>query len=61
MTPGTCCVLFSRHECHGLPQVIKGDIPDFSAVGFEGLAHSVICNVDEYCNPVIFDIVKPAA
>ncbi|KAK0750097.1 hypothetical protein B0T18DRAFT_428114 [Schizothecium vesticola] len=59
--PGTCCVLFSRHECHGLPQVIKGDVPDFLAVGFEGLAHSVICNVDEYCNPVILDIVKPAA
>ncbi|KAK1833432.1 hypothetical protein QBC39DRAFT_254622, partial [Podospora conica] len=58
VSPGNCCVLFSRHECHGLPQVIKGEVRDFSAVGFEGLAHSVICNVNEYCNPVILDIVK---
>ncbi|KAK3362005.1 hypothetical protein B0T24DRAFT_652551 [Lasiosphaeria ovina] len=54
-TPGNCCVLFSRQECHGVAQVVKGDIPDFFAVGYEGQAHSVVCNVEEYCNPNIID------
>ena len=50
-TPGNCCVLFSRPECYGLPQVVNGSIDNLAAVGYEGLAHSVMCNVDEYCNP----------
>ncbi|KAK3320196.1 hypothetical protein B0T19DRAFT_468426 [Cercophora scortea] len=50
-SPGTCCVLFSRPECFGLPQMVTGDIDDLAAVGYEGLAHSVVCGVDEYCNP----------
>ncbi|KAK0610538.1 hypothetical protein B0T17DRAFT_544870 [Bombardia bombarda] len=50
-TPGSCCVLFSRPECHGLAQVVKGDIPNLGTVGFAGQAHSMVCNIDEYCNP----------
>ncbi|KAK1753403.1 hypothetical protein QBC47DRAFT_362307 [Echria macrotheca] len=50
-TPGNCCVLFSKPECYGLPQLVKGAIDDFFAVGYVGMAHSVMCNVDEYCSP----------
>ncbi|KAK4162347.1 hypothetical protein QBC43DRAFT_266452 [Cladorrhinum sp. PSN259] len=48
--PGSCCVLFSRHQCQGVPQVVKGNITDFSAVEYSGMAHSVVCEVPEYCN-----------
>ncbi|KAK3690157.1 hypothetical protein B0T22DRAFT_379185 [Podospora appendiculata] len=50
-SPGACCVLFSRPECFGLPQMITGDVGDLAAVGYDGLAHSVVCGIDEYCNP----------
>ncbi|KAK4452170.1 hypothetical protein QBC34DRAFT_273797, partial [Podospora aff. communis PSN243] len=50
-SPGNCCVLFSRPECHGLAQLLKGAVDDFSSVGYEGMAHSFICNVGAYCNP----------
>ncbi|KAK0611042.1 hypothetical protein B0T14DRAFT_317906 [Immersiella caudata] len=54
-TPGNCCVLFSRPECFGLPQVVKGAINDFSPMGYEGMAHSVMCNVAAYCSPASTD------
>ncbi|KAK4229204.1 hypothetical protein QBC38DRAFT_472871 [Podospora fimiseda] len=49
--PGNCCVLFSRHQCQGQPQLVKGNITKLSTVGYKGLAHSVVCNVAEYCDP----------
>ncbi|KAK3367508.1 hypothetical protein B0H63DRAFT_455602 [Podospora didyma] len=58
-TPGNCCVLFSRHECYGLPQVVKGDIPNLGAVGYLGQPHSVVCNVAEYCDPNRMDRLIP--
>ncbi|KAK3989738.1 hypothetical protein QBC44DRAFT_290601 [Cladorrhinum sp. PSN332] len=48
---GTCCVLFSRHQCQGQAQLVKGNITDLETVGFDGMAHSVVCDVDEYCDP----------
>ena len=54
-SPGNCCVLFSRLECHGLAQVVKGNISDLKRVGFSGLPHSVVCNVNEFCNPAVQD------
>jgi len=50
-TEGNCCVLFSRHECFGLPQVVNGKLGDLEIVGFKGQPHSVVCNVPEYCDP----------
>ncbi|KAK0648889.1 hypothetical protein B0T16DRAFT_325442 [Cercophora newfieldiana] len=55
-SPGNCCVLFSRPECFGLAQVLKGAVDDFSSVGFEGMAHSVMCNVSEYCDADRIDV-----
>lgn len=49
-TSGNCCVLFSRPECHGLPQLITGEITDLNAVGYNGQTHSVLCNAPEYCD-----------
>jgi hypothetical protein len=60
-SPGNCCVLFSRPECYGLAQVLKGTIDDFSAVGYEGMAHSVMCNVGAYCHPESTDVFDPSA
>ncbi|KAK3346169.1 hypothetical protein B0T25DRAFT_270791 [Lasiosphaeria hispida] len=56
-TRGNCCVLFSRPECHGIAQVVKGNLTagDMAAAGFEGHAHSMVCNLDEYCNPNRFE------
>ncbi|KAK4187448.1 hypothetical protein QBC35DRAFT_434885 [Podospora australis] len=51
VSPGTCCALFSRHECHGQPLLVKRNVTEdgLKRVGFHGLTHSVICDVEEYC------------
>lgn len=44
-------MLFSRHECLGRAQKIVGRIDSFRFANYAKKAHSVICNVPEYCDP----------
>ncbi|KAK5659223.1 hypothetical protein OQA88_1314 [Cercophora sp. LCS_1] len=55
-----CCVMFSKPECYGLPQMIRGNIRDLDAVGYEGLTSSVVCNVPEYCDYNRVEALSPA-
>jgi len=48
--PGKCCVLFSKSECFGRPQKITGAVPDLALLDYSNTAHSVVCNVPQYCN-----------
>lgn len=59
-TPGNCCTLFSRHECHGQAQNVVGNITSFHEVGFHRQAHSIICNVKEYCDLDLIDTIRGA-
>ncbi|KAK4675511.1 hypothetical protein QC764_504857 [Podospora pseudoanserina] len=47
--PGHCCVLFSRHQCLGQAQRLLPGDTKLEEVAYEGLAHSVVCNVSDYC------------
>ncbi|KAM7184029.1 hypothetical protein V8F20_012390 [Naviculisporaceae sp. PSN 640] len=60
-TPGNCCTLFSRAECHGSAQNVRGTLDEAQllAVGYRSQAHSVVCNVDQYCNPNVIDTLEP--
>ncbi|KAM7191889.1 hypothetical protein V8F33_008613 [Rhypophila sp. PSN 637] len=59
-TGDNCCTLFSRAECHGQAQNVRGKLTSkmLAAAGFLSQAHSVVCNVNEYCDPDVVDTLE---